>query len=614
MLSMLGTPASAQLDEAAGSEALSLHTSFDHYWRRYVESSRTGDTETASRMLEEIKRLRVERGVFALHDIALSFAYRGFTHLQGGDVAQAREHFEIALGLAPNLPTAYQGLAALGEREGGLGHLTAFGHRVQAQLAALRSGRDGPYAAWNIVFLVFAALMLTIFVFAALIVSRYAALLYHDIEERVGELLGSNGVLAVTIGLLLVPAIATAGIGWLAPYWLALTFGYQSIKERAASVFCLLLILAAAPFVGLYATWSRTVSNPVYQAALSSTTGTFDVDDVIVLREAVRISPGDHELQFLLAAQYKNHGDYELAAQQYRTIIQNFPGDVEAKVNLGNIYFAQRDWEGALVQYNEALQSNSQLAMAYYNKSLAHAENFEFSEREDARAQAERIDPLAVASHEDQTGSYRVVADVRLDEKAILSKFYGLSDGIRERPVEAFLDASVLKGYGLRFLAVPLLLAVLILVLEVSFSERRLTQRCWKCGSAFCGRCQIGTGRKGLCTQCYHLFFMKDGVSAQARNEKLRQVQSVSKKQSIIFRALSILAPGSGHIGAGMPFIGLILVFVWIQSACAIWLGGALYALPDGILGGIRLPSYASMAFMAMALLMANIIPRSTTR
>ena len=573
-----------------------------------------GDTDTARRMLDEIKRLRVERGAFALHDVAQSFVYRGFTHLESGDVEQAREHFRIALDLGPNLPTAYQGLAAIDEREGGLGHLTALGHRLQAQIAAFRSERDGPYAAWNLAFILFAAMMLVFFVFAALMTYRYGVLLYHDVEERVGELLGSKGVLAVTIGLLMVPVIATAGIGWLAAYWLALTFGYQSIKERIVTVLSLLLLVAAAPIMELYAVWSRTVPNPVYQAALSSTTGTFDVDDVIVLREAVQKSSSDRELQFLLAAQYKNHGDYELAAQQYRTIIQNFPGEVEAKINLGNIYFAQRDWVGALVQYNEALQSNSQFAMAYYNKSLAHAENFEFAEREDARAQAERLDALAVASHENLTGSYRVVADVRLDDQSILSKFYGLSDGIRDRPAEAFVDASVLKGWGLRFLAVPFLLAVLIVVLEVVFKERRLTQRCWKCGSAFCGRCQIGTGRKGLCTQCYHLFFMKDGVSAQARNEKLRQVQSVSKKQSVIFRVLSILAPGSGHIEAGMPFIGLILVFVWILSACAIWLEGAVYALPDGILGGIDFPTYALMACMGLALLMANIIPRSTTR
>lgn len=96
--STLWAPASAQVDEEEVGESFSLHTSFDHYWRRYLESSSMGDTDTARRMLDEIKRLRVERGVFALHDIALSFAYRGFTHLQGGDVAQAREHFEIALG------------------------------------------------------------------------------------------------------------------------------------------------------------------------------------------------------------------------------------------------------------------------------------------------------------------------------------------------------------------------------------------------------------------------------------------------------------------------------------------------------------------------------------
>ena len=74
---------------------------------------------------------------------------------------------------------------------------------------------------------------------------------------------------------------------------------------------------------------------------------------------------------------------------------------------------------------------------------------------------------------------------------------------------------------------------------------------------------------------------MKDGVSAQARNEKLRQVQSVSAKQSIVFRVLSIVAPGSGHIGAGMPFIGVALLFVWVVSACAILFDG-VYALPDG--------------------------------
>ena len=614
MCLVVTTPALGESQAADGSETLSLHTSFDHYWRRYLQAAGAGDSDTAGRMLEEIKRLRVERNAFALHDVGMSFVYQGFALLESGDVEGARSHFEIARDLSPNLPTARWGLARVDERSGAFGHATAIVHRVQAQLAALRSERDGPYATWNLLFLIFTSVMLVFTVFAVAMLYRYGVLLFHDLEERFGDRIGSKGALAATFGAVFLPLILTAGVGWLAPYWLAVTFGYQSVKERVATVLALLVLLATAPFVELYVTWSRTVSNPVYQAALSSTTGTFDVDDVSVLREAARQSPSDRDLQFLLATQYKNLGDYEMAANQYRRIRENFQGDVEAQVNLGNIYFAQRDWDGALAQYNDVLSSNSQNAMAYYNKSLAHAENFQFAEREDARARAEGIDSIAVAAHEQRTGSYRVVADARLDETAILAKFYGLSEGMREQPVEAFLDASLLEGWGIRFVAVPVALGVLILLLELFLRERKLTKRCWKCGSAFCGRCQIGTGRKGLCTQCYHLFFMKDGVSAQARNEKLGQVQRASTKRSVVFRLLSIVAPGSGHISEGMPIIGSLLLLVWTLAACTIWIGGSLYSLPDGLLGLGASPSYAMMALMVVMLVLANVISRPMSR
>lgn len=613
MCLVVSTSALAESQDGDGSETLSLHTSFEHYWRRYVQAEGAGDSATAERMLEEIKRLRVERNAFALHDVGTSFVYQGFALLESGDVDGARSHFEIARALSPNLPTAYWGLARADEASGALGRVTGISQRVQAQLAALRSERDGPYATWNLLFLIFSAVMLVFAVFAVAMLYRYGVLIVHDFEEQFGDRIGDKGALAATAGAVFLPLILTAGVGWLAPYWLAVTFGYQTIKERVATVVALLMLLAAAPFADLHATWSQTVSNPVYQAALSSTTGTFDVDDIFVLREAARQSPSDRDLQFLLATQYKNFGDYEMAANQYRRILESFAGDVEARVNLGNIYFAQRDWDGALAQYDNVL-SGSQNAMAYYNKSLAHAENFQFAEREDARARAEGIDALAVAAHELRTGSYRVVADARLDETEILGKFFGLSEGMRERPVEAFVDASFLKGWGLRFVAVPIALGILIVLLESFLKERKLTQRCWKCGSAFCGRCQIGTGRKGLCTQCYHLFFMKDGVSAQARNEKLGQVHQASTRRSIVFRVLSIIAPGSGHISEGMPILGLPVLFVWILAACTIWIGGSLYPLPDGLMGLGASTPYGMMALMFAMLVLANVVSRPMAR
>jgi Tfp pilus assembly protein PilF len=572
-------------------------------------------------MLAEIQRLRVERNAFNLTDVGLCFIYQGFAHLEGGKLDEARNHFEIARSLAPDLPTAYWGLARLAEREGILSFPRAIAYRIQAQFAALRSERDGPFAGWNFVYLLFCAYAAVFFAFALVMVFRYGVLLFHDLSERLGESWSDRAILAATAAILALPLMLTAGVGWLAPHWVALTFGYQSVKERAVSVLGLLLLLASAPFPDLYSSWAKTVDDPLYQASLSSLTGTFDVTDVELLRRAAREDPEDRDLQFLLATQYKNLGDYELAAQQYRRILESFPGDLDARLNLGNIYFAQLDWEGALVQYNQLIGENDGKAMAYYNKSLAHAENFQFAEREEARLRAEDLDAAAIAAYERLTGDYRLVADARLDGMAILAKFRAMGKGASDSSdngddeSEAASAASASSGsWSFGFIGAALLFGVLIVALEATFKDRKLTQRCRKCGSAFCGRCQIGTGRKGLCTQCYHLFFMKDGVSATARNEKLGQVQKASKSRALLFRVLSLVAPGAGHIGEGMPLVGVALLFLWILGALTLARRGALYSMPDGLLGlGTSVPILL-LAMMAIVLLTANLVARPTTR
>jgi tetratricopeptide (TPR) repeat protein len=619
----LGAFAAAPMDAASQTQepAVSLHTSFDHYWRRYLSASSSGDGETAKRMLGEIQRLRVERNAFNLTDVGLCFVYQGFAYLEGGNLEEARNHFEIARSLAPDLPTAYWGLAKLAQREGILSFPRAIVYRIRAQFAALRSERDGPFAGWNLVYLLFCAYAVVFFAFALVMVFRYGVLLFHDLEERLGEGWSQRALLAATAAILALPLMLTAGFGWLAPHWVAVTFGYQSVKERAVSVLGLLLLLASAPFPDFYSNWVRTVGNPLYQASLSSLTGTFDVTDLDLLRRAAKDFPEDRDVQFLLATQYKNLGDYELAAQQYRRILETFPGDLDARLNLGNIYFAQLDWEGALVQYNQLIGENDRKAMAYYNKSLAHAENFQFAEREQARLRAEDLDAAAIAAYEKLTGEYRLVADARLDAVAILAKFRTMERAAPESSdngddeSEASPEASGSSGFwSLRFIGAALLFGALIVALEATFKDRKLTQRCRKCGSAFCGRCQIGTGRKGLCTQCYHLFFMKDGVSAAARNEKLGEVQKASKSRALIFRVLSLVAPGAGHISEGMPLVGVGLLFLWILGALAIALGGALYSMPDGLLGlGTSVPILL-LAVMAIVLLTANLVARPTMR
>jgi hypothetical protein len=442
---------------------------------------------------------------------------------------------------------------------------------------------------------------------------RYGGLLKHDISERFDRF-GELAVTAIVIGILLLPLVLTFGFGWLLPFWLAISFGYQTLRERVITVLALLLILGVAPLVEFHSQWSKTELNPLYRASQASLDGSFEPTDVLVIQNALDSYPEDRDLHFLVATHYKLLGEYELSASLYRTILQKWPNDLAARINLGNIYFAQRDWEGAVIEYDRAIDDDPNSAAAYYNKSLAHAENFEFRDREAARGTAEMLDGRFVALHERKTGEFRAAIDARLSARAVRAKFYGLEDGMHGAPVSPSWIDAWLTGLGSPLLYGALIMGALIVVLHYVFN-RENTHHCRKCGMAFCGRCQIGTGRRGLCTQCYHLFVVKDGVSAAAKNDKLFQVEQSARKQGAIFRILSIVAPGAGHIAEGVTLLGIVLLLVWVKGVLFLLAGGRSYGLPDDVMGmSSSVSSYLAVGSMLVVLVLANMVAQPRAR
>jgi hypothetical protein len=406
----------------------------------------------------------------------------------------------------------------------------------------------------------------------------------------------------------------TIGFGWLIPYWLVVTFAYQSWRERSLTISALVLLFLAAPLIEFHAIWSTTLQNPLYRSSLSSVDGTFEPTDTLILQAAFQDYPEDPALQLLMATQFKNLGEYEISASHYRAILEEWPGDLAARINLGNIYFAQRDWEGAVLGYDRAIGQYASSAIAFYNKSLAHAENFEFREREAARVTAEDLSSRLVSSHERRAGEHRAVIDIRLDPDAIYGKYRGLAEGLHDRPVvPSWMDAWW-NGRGRRFMIGALILGALILLLE-KVGDRGATRHCWKCGSAFCGRCQIGTGRRGLCTPCYHLFVVRDGVAANARKEKEHQVRKSAQTRGLVFRVLSIVAPGAGHIVEETAVFGFVLLLFWVGSALLLWDGSRFYGLPDDLFGlHGSLPLYLALAVMLVVLIVANTVAQDRSR
>ena len=563
--------------------------SFEQLWQNYRTAEQNGDSQAMERALARTQQIRVDRTVREVRDLALAFTYRARAHLDRGELLQGETWLTRARAMAPELALPRFGFAEAARLKGGTGLAWYVSESVAAYLASSRA----TFAGANLAFLSSMAVVVGVLVFSLLMVYRYGVLVSHDFSERVGERFGSFMVLALTVAALLLPLLLSLGPGWLPFYWLVVTFAYQSYQEKALSAIALAALFLAAPLVELNALWSRTWLNPVYRSAVSVVDGTTLPSDVRILEAAVASSPGDEDLEFMLASVMKRLGDYERAAILYRRILERNPNDVKARINLGSIYYAQHDYDGAKLEYRKATEIDPQSVLAFYDLSQVHAVNFEFKERDQARGRAESLDRDRVRewaaleyrgiSGDGSSEAGAGVVDVMFDASEVRAKFLGLREGLHPARLETSLGA-LITGRGKRFWIGAVVLLVLLVLVESLLSFRRLTQRCWKCSSPFCGRCQIGTGRRGLCTQCHHLFVTKDGVSAAARNEKLARVQETARKRRWVFRALSIVAPGAGHIAEDRTALGVMLLGVWAFGWCFLLTPHVLFPRSDAIM------------------------------
>jgi hypothetical protein len=229
-------------------------------------------------------------------------------------------------------------------------------------------------------------------------------------------------------------------------------------------------------------------------------------------------------------------------------------------------------------------------ATLYYNLSQAHYQKFEPQQASEARSQANRLDGEQVRVY-DSLWKYDfadvwAVVDLRLTPDELWRKFYASPTGITRENVAASggdLGAmnTVLTQLPNRFAGALVAFGLAILVLSRWRGARAFTMRCVKCGTPFCRRCHIGPASSGLCTQCHHLFVVRDGVSGPARNQKLLEVQKEDKKRELVFRILSLLSPGAGHVYARRVLSGLGFVLLWAAVLSLAVVAGLLLPLTD---------------------------------
>src|SRR5207247_1130911 len=242
------------------------------------------------------------------------------------------------------------------------------------------------------------------------------------------------------------------------------------------------------------------------------------------LEQATKKYPDDRDLKYMLATLYKKAGRYDDAAQVYRVPLASQPEDVIAFNSLGNIELARGEVDAAITRYKKGIEANpppDAQGTLYYNLSIAQYQKFDYQGAQESRSNAERMASGLIHSYDtlwkyEGTGLDAVV-DLRLNRDQLWAKFAGTSDGVREknvagRAVSGVSSAVLRRGLVNRFLGFLVIFGLLVFNFARWRGPRSFTMRCLKCGTPFCRRCHLGSPGQ-LCSQCHHLFIVRDGVS-----------------------------------------------------------------------------------------------------
>jgi tetratricopeptide (TPR) repeat protein len=578
--------------------------SFEGMWAAASRAAAASDAAGSERLMQTLRRARAERNVAGIEVVALAQVSRGLERLDAGDAQQAAVAFRTAIDLDPQLPEGYLGLAKAELQRGPLGLVSAARNMVSGLTARLGTYRGRVHATVLLVASLLIAVVASLVVFGLCMVLRYGALLRHDLDELLGSEMRRPWALGLYAIILLSPAIAQQGYGWLPLWWLAVLFVYLRPIEKAVTALSLTLLVAVGPLLWFAGNRLEALNNPLFRAALAGIEGAGDARSLRELEVARRADAADSDFAYLVAGQLRKSGRYAEASAIYEELLRQDPSDGVALNNIGNIIAAEGTraaYVSAIARYQDGLKASGGgfegatlttarsapvRATLSYNLYLAYLQVFDFQAAQAARTQAEQADRGLVRDYEDrwhvekEGSTIAAFVDLGPTVDECLVKVWGVRTGVRVRnemksgedPVELLALARSLLN---RFSAAVVVFLLFILARRIWRGQKAFTLRCLKCGTPFCRHCHLGAAVAGLCTQCYHLFVVRDGVSGPARNQKLLEVQAEDERRERVFRILSLVSPGAGHVYGQRAALGLVYSIVWyfLIALCVLSLG-----------------------------------------
>jgi tetratricopeptide (TPR) repeat protein len=553
-----------------GFDVEAFDSRFESLWFQRKAYQTGGRDDDAARQTDLIREFVADEGVRRLAIPAGVLILEARAWLREGSYDKALSSLALAESLDPGRPQIGFARAQVLWTSGA--GVFAAGAEV---LRALRGTVAGALSDLNffhgLALSAVVALLGGIALFALFMALRHQLTLRHDVEEWL--IRGDREAWAKAGGwaVLLLPLVVWIGAGWLALYWIVLFFRYMRRSERALAAVLLLAASLSLPAyrlsVGLYG----LAADPTVRTTLAAANGGYDPDRIVKLRELVDAHPDDPMYRFLLAGLYKNGRYFEDAFVEYRRVLEVAPSTYQARINLGNIYFVLGQYGEAIANYRQAIASRPDSALAYYDMYLAQSDSFKLKEATESLSKARDLDPglsnrLLTSGSRDGGGPK--VVDAAIDFDAIWRAT------VEGRHLREWLDAGPARHPWWSMLAtianttsvLPLLALSACLLTLAAFRERTPAQRCTRCGRPFCSYCTSGRDGHDYCSQCVHLFVLRDGLAPETKSMKLYEVQRHEAQGRWGRRLSGLILPGAAQLLSGRSFLGFGVLMLWLLA------------------------------------------------
>ena len=561
---------------SAGVRAYAQQVSPRDLWPQATTAARENDFEGADKRVADLLGTEKTHGIDSFPIYASTAAAMASAATKSPELATWAT--KAANALDPRSPSVAFSAADRARRRDDWG--TAFRFALSGFGRMFGNYRTNVLGRADLLIVASAALIITAIVFAIALFVRYGRAIAHDFRELLSRRFTGGSVTVLAFALLFLPLFLWLGPMWLLFYWFAICFGYAGAVERIASV--LLLILVA--LVPLMLDWSADriagIDSPVVTAAVSSSTQAYQPEALRRLQELLVFVPDQPALQVLTGNLLNFEGSEDQAEVYYRRAIQLNQNYAGALVNLGNLLFLKNEFPAAINSYEKAERADPNLAIAFYNHSVAASEIYKYDlqgqmldrARKADRSFVERLaanpPPRKIVMYSPPIADAWRIRKTIAKQPAVRALFgnYSVFDPLKTATNPLTLGA-----------AISLLLAVLLWAVR---RRNGFANACIKCGRTFCYRCKSARESSTYCTQCIHIYLKRDGVSIDTKRQKLEEVTEYQGSMQIRNRLFATFLPGSAQMMEGRTVRGTIGVFAFaMMVGIAVFVGRLAPAL-----------------------------------